>query len=510
MAIDLAVIPQNLDYTDKDFDSVRRRMFDVLGSVFPEWADDSPGAFGTILIEMFAFVLDIVTGYQDAQAGEGKIATVTQRKEAIALLRLIGYTMAGQTAATTSETISIVNGPFDEAVSIPAETLVKTKDARNAIIYQTTEALLFEAGETQKTVAVKNSQTARETYTPLATPYQEYMLSKTPFLESTDTEWIIGSNLEGDWIVQETLLESGPNDRHVMVLVDQFDQATIYFGNGVNGAIPRSPIEFTYEYGGGSTGRVAQGSLIVIEGSFYTYPSRQQVTLSVTNPVRSSGGDDRETINRAKILGPASLRSLSRTVCNEDYEYRAIARGAGRSLMLTSDRDSSIAENSGKLYVIGGDGAMLTQETKDLIYTDCRVTYPGPPTFVLEVVDALIRTINIYAVIYFSSGYSKSVVKGLIDTALAAFFVPTLADGTFNTKVDFGYNMKDADGNPAPEIAFSDIYNVMRDVTGVRKMSPNVGDITINGAQKDQVILLNEFPVLGTVTIVDGDTNTVL
>jgi hypothetical protein len=137
----------------------------------------------------------------------------------------------------------------------------------------------------------------------------------------------------------------------------------------------------------------------------------------------------------------------------------------------------------------------------------CTVTYPNTITFQLEVLAAAYETIDIVAMIWLRENYTPSVVKADILAALAAFFQPMNTDGTKNELIDFGYNYKDADGLPAGEIAWSDVFNVIRDRPGVRKLDQS---LKLNGAVDDVSISNWEFPALGTVTIINGDTGTAL
>jgi hypothetical protein len=72
--------------------------------------------------------------------------------------------------------------------------------------------------------------------------------------------------------------------------------------------------------------------------------------------------------------------------------------------------------------------------------------------------------------------------------------------------VDFGFNFKDAAGDPAGEIALSDVFNVIRDVAGVRKIGDGPDDFLLNGAREDVPIDVREFPALGEITLLNGDT----
>ena len=86
----MALLPTNIDYSDKDFDSIRTRLIALVKSVFPDWSDFSVASFGNILLEMYAFVGDVVTFYLDNQARESRLVTAVQRKNVIALARMLG------------------------------------------------------------------------------------------------------------------------------------------------------------------------------------------------------------------------------------------------------------------------------------------------------------------------------------------------------------------------------------------------------------------------------------
>lgn len=97
-------------------------------------------------------------------------------------------------------------------------------------------------------------------------------------------------------------------------------------------------------------------------------------------------------------------------------------------------------------------------------------------------------------------------MRARIVESLVAYFRVTEPDGTPNRRVDFGFNLKDAEGNPVGEIAWSDVFNVIRDTEGVRKIGDAPGDLTLNGLPADVRLRVQEFPVLGTVTLTNGDT----
>ena len=84
------LLPAAVDYTDKDFDALRARLIQLVKSVFPDWTDFEVASFGNVLIEMYAFVGDVLSFYQDNLARESRLVTATQRKNVMALAQMLG------------------------------------------------------------------------------------------------------------------------------------------------------------------------------------------------------------------------------------------------------------------------------------------------------------------------------------------------------------------------------------------------------------------------------------
>ena len=76
----MATLPESLDYSSKDFDALRARLMSLVKSVFPDWTDFDVASFGNLLLELYAFVGDVLTFYQDNLARESRLVTASQRK----------------------------------------------------------------------------------------------------------------------------------------------------------------------------------------------------------------------------------------------------------------------------------------------------------------------------------------------------------------------------------------------------------------------------------------------
>lgn len=499
----MALSPASIDYTDRDFDSLTARLEGLLRSVFPDWTDFQVATFGNILREMFAFVGDNLAFYQDKQAKESRIVSAVSRKNLIALSKLIAFEASTATAATVDETFTLEEVPVNDVI-IPGGSVVRTADVGGAIEFQLLADLTFSAGSNPPTItqAVENSDTLSEIFTSNGLQNQEFELEETPYLD--DSSIIVAG--DGAYTEVQNFLNSTSSDKHYTAAVDQNDRATIRFGNGVNGSIPQGSLTVIYKTGGGSAGNVEVNTISTIDGNF-TDIFGNPVSVSVTNAAKASGGTDRQTIAQIKELAPESLRVLNRTVSREDYEINARkVTQVSRALMTTSNEDGTIDENAGILYIIPAGGGLPSQALKDTVLIQVTETFPNTLTFSLVVQDPVYLTVNVEATVFLQQGFTETDVRTAVDDALATHFAVENDDGSSNTNVDFGFNQKDNAGNPAGEIAKSDIANVIRDTVGVRKMGDNLEDFKLNSDTTDLAILLREFPQLGTVLLRNGDT----
>jgi len=141
----MTLLPVSVDYTSKDFDALRIRLIALVRSVFPDWTDFEVAGFGNILIEMYAFVGDVLTFYQDNLARESRLVTATQRKNVMALARMLGYRLHGAQAATAEVTFTLARVPSADVV-IRAGTFVRTQEVTEPARFQLMADALIPAG----------------------------------------------------------------------------------------------------------------------------------------------------------------------------------------------------------------------------------------------------------------------------------------------------------------------------------------------------------------------------
>ncbi|MFI5299198.1 MAG: baseplate J/gp47 family protein [Polyangiales bacterium] len=496
----MPILPSSVDYTDRDFDALRARLVALVQSVFPDWSDFSVATFGNLLVEMYAFVGDVLAYYLDNQGRESRLATATQRKNVIALARMLGFKLDGARAAKATVTLSLGASPAADVV-LPVGTVVRTQEVTAPVRFQLLAPATISAGASPPRIDVvaEHSETRTQLFDARGLAGLDVVLDRTPYLDGS----AIVSAGNGDYLEVESLLGSGPNDRNLAVLVDQNDRATIRFGNGANGAPPTGTISVRYKIGGGAAGNVDPGRLVVVDGSF-TDANGRAVRVMATNVARAEGGIERQTIAAAKLLAPENLRALTRSVAREDFEIHARKLpGVARALMLTSNEDRSIEENSGILFVVPSGGGLPTPALKNLVLKQVTEVYPCTLTFQVNVQDPIYRTVDVDARVFLRAGVAPATVRDRVRANLAAMFRITMPDGTPNPRVDFGFNVRDADGSPDGAVAWSDVFEAIGATDGVRKLGDGPNDLKLNGLPSDVKIGLRDFPVLRTVTVRD-------
>ncbi|MBU1082458.1 MAG: baseplate J/gp47 family protein, partial [Spirochaetes bacterium] len=498
------IIPTPTSYSDKDFDMLVARLHDVIRSVHPSWTDEARASFANVILQSFAFVGDVQHYYQDQNAREARWAWMKLRRSAIALGKMIDYTLDGATAASGDVTVRVTNASALTGIvtqfPVGKPVVVRTEDPTNPIRGELQSAVSINVGigETEVTVPWRHALT-QPVYTVAASGKQgqQIYLPFGPFLDGSE---VVSTPTQPVWTRVNDFLRSGSADCHYRVQVDHLDRATIIFGDGLAGAMPLRNISVAYETGGGIDGNLPVGALKRCDGSFID-GAGHPAYVEVVNAAATSGGYPREEVSAARYNGPESLRALTRTVAREDYEIHAkTVPEIGRACMLTSNEVAGIGENRGELYCMTKDGEVPSSSVLAAVKTACQVTLPSTITFQLEVRGVIFHKIDVYAVIWLTEGSLPSTVKAAIQANLAAYLEPMLANGGPNPAVGFGYEYQDVNGLPTGEIPWSHFINIIIDSVGVRKVGAGATDFTLNGERDDVSVPLWKFPQLGTVT----------
>ncbi|MFR9793413.1 putative baseplate assembly protein [Streptomyces sp. MB22_4] len=94
-----------IDYTARDYDTIRGLLLDRLALTTPDWAERNPADLGTTLVELLAYTGDQIGYQQDAVATEAYLDTARRRVSVRRHVRLIDYAMHDGCNARTYVTV---------------------------------------------------------------------------------------------------------------------------------------------------------------------------------------------------------------------------------------------------------------------------------------------------------------------------------------------------------------------------------------------------------------------
>jgi hypothetical protein len=462
---------QAIDYTNKDYASLRRAMLELARYRLPEWTDRSPSDLGVLLVDLFAYMGDIVLYYQDRIANECFLQTAVERRSVVNLLRLIGYELSPPAPAAVELTL-VFNVPAPGASTIATipngaqfGSDAKAPGGRQIFEYQG-PTLTIDLSSDQVAVRPDGKrayrglpllQSAAQPTVVLGSstgePNQLFAIPSRPVILDT---LVVEVNEGAGWVPWtrrgSLLYEFAPDGRvsfssadarDYYVQFDEEDVCRVHFGDGVYGGRPpagTNNIRATYRVGGGASGNVPANAIT-------TLLTPIPLLGSVTNPYAAAGGADHENVGHAKQFGPLTFRSGQRAVTLSDYV--ALAHQAGG---VAKVRAAAPSWNVIQLYV-APEGDTLRPVPEELrrrlvsYFEDKRMA----GTFV-EILSAAPVPIDVGLEVVFDRRYRADAVRQAVDVAvrdLLAF-----------RSVDFGQ-----------PLYLSDLYATVEDVPGVAAMT---------------------------------------
>ncbi|WP_437796676.1 baseplate J/gp47 family protein [Sorangium sp. So ce693] len=353
-----------IDYTNKDYESLRAALLELAAERLPEWTDHSPNDMGVVLLELFAHMGDSLFYNQDRIAAESFLATARERRSVVNLLRLIGYELRPPTAASADLTLLFANNATGSAtiptgaqftttkestgVAVkfqlikPAVTIARVEDLPLMRVDERGELVpfvvggarpidntVFRAYETLPVVQVDDPPPPPKDILGSSdgSAGQRFRLALKPLIDETLVVTVDEGASEA-WTRVPSLLHSSGRDKHYVVRRDEDDYAWIEFGNNTYGKAPRrgrNNITARYLVGGGEKGNVPPRAIskIVITPDV---PGLKRVM----NVKAASGGGEHEAATAAAARAPQQFRSSGRAVTAADYELHAKSYGVAK------------------------------------------------------------------------------------------------------------------------------------------------------------------------------------
>jgi hypothetical protein len=298
--------------------------------IFPEWDTSSEGDFGVMLVELFAYMGDILSFYGDRLTQEAYLPTATQRLSILNIAQLLGYVPTNGSPAAGTVTFQTVNP--SPAVIVPAGTQLTTSfisTSDQPIIYETNLNYTVPANGGTVTASLTQGQTFTSQIIGVSdgTASQSFQIPQPDVEDGTVTVFVSSSSGNVQWNQVTFIVDSGPDELVYSLHVDQNQITNIQFGDNITGAIPGIGLTIlaTYTIGVGSAGNQPSGSVGTfvdsITGVFVPFQSPGS-TLFQSSAM--TGGSDPETNDQIRANAPQSYAVQQRAVSAEDFAALAL------------------------------------------------------------------------------------------------------------------------------------------------------------------------------------------
>ena len=328
------------DYTSRDYFSIKTDLLARAEQVLPEWTSRDSSDFGMLLVDLWAYMGDILHYYIDRAAQESFLETATQRESILAIANLLDYTPAGRRASSTSIGLDATYSSASDAtpILIPkytrflAKPLLDTADdvvftSDTAIAFNTTGTLVPGYTTYAKTEPINLNLTEgelfEESFTSDGRVSQQYTLSYTGVIDSS-VEVYVAEGTNGSEVTYskvDRLIEATNSDLVFSVVLAADDSSTIVFGNSVHGKIPTTNalVRIVYRRSRGAAGNVDANAITGFESLNNIYGPTYDGIEITSNISKAVGGSDSESIASLQTNIPASFRSQDRAVSLNDY-----------------------------------------------------------------------------------------------------------------------------------------------------------------------------------------------
>ena len=355
--------PVKISYTDKDYANILEDLINSISGITQKWNTTDVNDPGIVLVKLMAILGDMLFYNQDMQSLEVYPNSVTQRKNAASIYKLIGYKMRWYKSATVYANIvntynntatlpvfctfttdtGITYCTFDEDVSLLANTNHNGFE-QPVILVQGTPVLPVrnsndpypKAGKPWHSIYGYNYTTNDIVNNRIYLKYQNVDQDHLKLVDDTGEEWELLDNIYTTKKVGK-FFEFGVdvNDKPYIELVDYYNNFNVH------------KFKLFYIRSDGEAGQIYQNTLKNVTGSVWSRSGdgNSQVIYNVSSFIQlthfdSSLGFNPETPNEARKNSVLFQNTMDTLITLADFE-RATLRESGvanvRATDLTND-----------------------------------------------------------------------------------------------------------------------------------------------------------------------------
>lgn len=435
------------DFASRDYENIRRDLLIRAERVLPDWTDRDPSDFTMLLVDLWAYMGDILHYYIDRAAGEAFLETATQRESILALANLFDYTPRNRTPARV--TVYLANSSSASVVVPEGTVFVGSGSDANYEFYTKVSTTIL-GGQTGTVVAYEGKQFSDETLTNSATGQvgQVYTISNSQVIPSTVRVFVYEDGVTPtEWTRVQNINAVPTTVSGFSVYTTPEGFTAVQFGNRVSGRVPPVGVRITVNYDttNGQDGNIPQNKIL-------GFKFNQTNGLAVSSASAGTGGSNGESLESIKRSIKAAIQTQSRAVTLQDYVDLSLQiTGVYKAVASFSPPTSTVA-----IYTIPYIADYVSYATSTITVDPVTaatvegtlqqlsmlgITVDAPTTITL-------KPKSITGTIYVTNGYEAAAVKRIVENAIDSFFTIEA--------VEFGKDLR-----------IGDVYRLVHGVEGV-------------------------------------------
>ena len=330
----------NFDYTSRDYYTIREDLLSRASElpIGQSWTTRSESDFGVMLVDLWAYMGDVLHFYVDRAATETFLRTATQRESVLAFANLLDYETYSRTSAEATVTL-VATSAWTGPVDIPKYTTFVAPALTNSettYYYVSTQSASMSASSAPYDIPVIEGtavidELPKSVGTTLGnvssgTPDQRFNLRYYNVLPNTlevsvyEGPLDINGNPTAVYYRYTSRLADSSAFERVFTLTTSSDGVSqIVFGNGLNGKVPENGAEVkaTYIRSNGASGNIGANRITAFLDNTIT-------GVRILSSTAASGGFDDESITSMKANIPLLFRTQDRAVSLQDFKDLAL------------------------------------------------------------------------------------------------------------------------------------------------------------------------------------------
>lgn len=307
-----------LNYAQRDYRTMKQAIISNIANPttgIPEITDMSESNPFIKRVSIWCGIGEMLGYYIDNKGREAFIQSCRQLRSAVLLAKQYDYRVRGCFAASGVITFSLDVPLPSGTYIIPIGTVVKTSAG---MLFQTTTAATFYTGDQTATANISQIEHIANAVVGVSNGTANQVIVLTP--DVVDNSVLVIVSTSTAFTPVDTFTFSTSADNHCKQEQNEDGNYQVSFGDGLNGAIPITGNNISFEYykTRGAAGNIGVGLIT----KFVTNPTPPSgvSTISVNNLTPTVGGADAEGLIQLKKNLPLSLRTLWRCVSEQDYK----------------------------------------------------------------------------------------------------------------------------------------------------------------------------------------------